>query len=276
MRILVFGDVVGRPGRQALKERLPALRAQHGVDCVIANGENAAGGIGLTAEKLDELLGAGVDIVTTGNHIWKHRDIYARLDREPRLLRPANYPEGAPGRGLVVRELANGGRIAVINLLGLTYMDPLECPFRKAEALLAQLPDDVKVRIVDFHAEATSEKKALGWFLDGRVSAVLGTHTHVQTADAMLLPKGTAYLTDLGMCGLEASVLGMDHKIIVERFLTRLPQRFKPASGRGSLNGVLLDVDDQTGKARAIALLRDGCPAACAAEGPDDGQDAGA
>lgn len=290
MRILFFGDIVGKPGRQALKELLPALRREHSPDVVIANGENASGGIGLTAETLRELLGMGIDVLTTGNHVWKHRDLYCPLDKEPRLLRPANYPAGAPGRGLGVYDLPGGHRLAVLNLCGTTYMDPLDCPFRVAETLLAQLesaeggaigvagaigatgvtpappappvPPVPMIRIVDFHAEATSEKKALGWFLDGRVSAVIGTHTHVQTADAMLLPGGTAYLTDAGMCGVEASVLGMDHKVIVDRFLTRLPQRFRPATGRGSLNGVLLDVDEATGKARSIRALRVACPAA--------------
>ncbi|HCG05167.1 MAG TPA: metallophosphoesterase, partial [Desulfovibrio sp.] len=266
------GDIVGKPGRQALKELLPALRREHAPDVVIANGENASGGIGLTAETLRELLGMGIDILTTGNHVWKHRDLYGPLDKEPRLLRPANYPAGAPGRGLGVYDLPGGHRLAVLNLCGTTYMDPLDCPFRTAETLLAQLEaadggatggsPAPAVRIVDFHAEATSEKKALGWFLDGRVSAVIGTHTHVQTADAMLLPGGAAYLTDAGMCGVEASVLGMDHKVIVDRFLTRLPQRFRPATGRGSLNGVLLDVDEVTGRAHSIRALRVACPAA--------------
>lgn len=273
MRILFFGDIVGKPGRQALKELLPAMRREHAPDVVIANGENASGGIGLTAETLRELLGMGIDILTTGNHVWKHRDLYGPLDKEPRLLRPANYPAGAPGRGLGVYDLPGGHRLAVLNLCGTTYMDPLDCPFRTAEALLAQLEAEEGqpvVRLVDFHAEATSEKKALGWFLDGRVSAVIGTHTHVQTADAMLLPGGTAYLTDAGMCGVEASVLGMDHKVIVDRFLTRLPQRFRPATGRGSLNGVLLDVDEVTGKARSIRALRVACPAAELHDAGDD------
>ncbi len=265
MRILFFGDIVGKPGRQVLKELLPALRREHAADVVVANGENASGGIGLTGETLRELLGMGVDILTTGNHVWKHRDLYGPLDKESRLLRPANYPAGAPGRGFGVYDLPGGHRLAVLNLCGTTYMDPLDCPFRTAETLLARLEAEEgapAVRLVDFHAEATSEKKALGWFLDGRVSAVIGTHTHVQTADAMLLPGGTAYLTDAGMCGVEASVLGMDHKVIVDRFLTRLPQRFRPATGRGSLNGVLLDVDEATGRARSIRALRVACPAA--------------
>lgn len=278
MRILFFGDIVGKPGRQALKELLPAMRREHAPDVVIANGENASGGIGLTAETLRELLGMGIDILTTGNHVWKHRDLYGPLDKEPRLLRPANYPAGAPGRGLGVYDLPGGHRLAVLNLCGTTYMDPLDCPFRTAETLVAQLEAEEGqpvVRLVDFHAEATSEKKALGWFLDGRVSAVIGTHTHVQTADAMLLPGGTAYLTDAGMCGVEASVLGMDHKVIVDRFLTKLPQRFRPATGRGSLNGVLLDVEDATGKARSIRALRVACPAA-EQPGAEGGEPAGA
>lgn len=262
MRIFCLGDIVGKPGRLALRERLAPLQRQWNIDAVIANGENASGGIGLTAESCRELLGIGVTVLTSGNHIWKHKDIYSVLNKEPRLLRPANYPDSAPGRGLGVYELAGGQRMAVINLLGRTYMDALECPFRTADALLASIPEDVTIRIVDFHAEATSEKKALGWYLDGRVSAVLGTHTHVQTADAMLLAQGTAYLTDLGMCGVEASVLGMDKNVIIDRFLTRLPQRFKPGAGRGSLNGALVDIDDETGRALSIQLVREGCPPA--------------
>lgn len=282
MRILFFGDIVGKPGRLALRERLTVLRRKWAVDMVLANGENASGGVGLTSETCRELLGMGIDVLTSGNHIWKHRDIYSVLGRETRLLRPANYPADTPGRGLGIYDLPGGGRMAVINLLGRTYMDPLDCPFRTADALLASLPEDVTVRLVDFHAEATSEKKALGWYLNGRVSAVLGTHTHVQTADAMLLPGGTAYLTDLGMCGVEASVLGMDKRVIMDRFLTRLPQRFKPGAGKGSLNGVLLDIDVASGKARSITLVREGCPSAsssaeelfaAAAEAGDDLED---
>ncbi|MFI3271667.1 MAG: TIGR00282 family metallophosphoesterase [Pseudomonadota bacterium] len=274
MRMLFFGDIVGKPGRLALKEHLPRLRQEYGADFVIANGENASGGIGITAETCRELLNLGIDVLTTGNHIWKHKDIYSALQRESRLLRPANFPEitnaygvegatvsGAVGRGLGIYDIA-GVQIAVINLMGRTYMNSLDCPFRKADELLATIPDSVKVRFVDFHAEASSEKKALGWYLDGRVSAVVGTHTHVQTADAMLLDKGTAYLTDAGMCGAEASVLGMDKTVIINKFLTHVPQKFKPENGRGSLNGVAMDIDEATGMARSIELIRVACPPA--------------
>lgn len=272
MRMLFFGDIVGKPGRFALKEHLPRLRQEYGADCIVANGENASGGIGITADTCRELLNLGIDVITTGNHIWKHKDIYSALQRESRLLRPANFPEitnaygvdgatisGAVGRGFGIYDIA-GVQVAVINLMGRSYMNSLDCPFRKADDILASIPDAVKIRFVDFHAEASSEKKALGWYLDGRVSAVVGTHTHVQTADAMLLHKGTAYLTDAGMCGAEASVLGMDKTVIINKFLTHVPQKFKPENGQGSLNGVALDIDEKTGMARSIELIRVACP----------------
>jgi len=257
MRILFFGDVMGKPGRVVLKRKLPELRERLGTDMVIANGENASGGVGLTTDVLRELLGMGVDVVTTGNHIWKHREMYSGLEREQRVVRPANYPAGAPGRGMTVVELASGHRVAVLNLQGRTFMDDVDCPFHVADALLKTLPDDVCIRFIDFHAEATSEKKALGWYLDGRISALVGTHTHVQTADPMILPEGTGYLTDAGMCGVEASCLGMDKDVIVTRFLTKLPQRFILAKGDVTVNGVLVEVDPATGKAVHIELVRE-------------------
>ncbi len=257
MRILFFGDVMGNPGRNALKAKLPHLRERLKADMVIANGENASGGVGLTTEVMREMLGMGVDVLTSGNHIWKHRDLYAGLDREPRIVRPANYPQGAPGRGLTVHTLASGLRVAVLNLQGRTFMDSVDCPFQTAAALLETLPDDVSIRLVDFHAEATSEKKALGWYLDGKVTAVIGTHTHVQTADEALLPNGTAYLTDAGMCGVEASCLGMDKDIILRRFLTRLPQRFALAKGKATVNGVLVECDPVTGRASHVERIRE-------------------
>ena len=262
MRILFLGDIVGKAGRLAVKQFLPKLREDLRLDAVFANAENIAGGIGITGETLDELFAAGVDFATSGNHVWRHKEIYARLEKDRRLLRPANYPEGAPGRGHTVFTLKDGRRIAILNILGNTYMEPLPCPFRTALAW-AELPElnDVPVRIVDFHAEATSEKKTLGWALDGRVSAVLGTHTHVQTADAQILPHGTAYLTDLGMCGVEQSSLGMDFDIVLERFLTRIPTAFKPAKGDISLNGAYVDINDATGRAREIRIIREHCPA---------------
>lgn len=257
IRIMAFGDVVGKPGRMLLAETLPLLRKKFDVDFVMVNGENAAGGFGLTTETLNALLNAGADVVTSGNHIWKHREIYSRIQKEPRLLRPANYPDGAPGRGLGLYTTASGHEIAVLNLMGVSFMEPLPCPFTTARSLLAQIPEHVTIRLVDFHAEASSEKRALAFFLDGKVSALLGSHTHVQTADAMILPKGSAYLTDMGMCGVEyQSIIGMSPETIVARVLTRMPQAFKPAKGTPSLNGVLLEIDPETGHAQKIQLLR--------------------
>ena len=295
MRILFLGDVVGKAGRLAVKQYLPELFEELSFDVVIANGENIAGGMGMTSDTLDELFASGVDLVTAGNHVWRHREIFSRLDRDRRIVRPFNYPEGAPGRGYVVHTLRDGRRLAVINLLGTVFMDPLPCPFRtvlnlldgsscpgvaehsallalhnggkdatnaeETHTLLHEL-DGVAVRIVDFHAETTGEKKTMGWALDGRVSAVIGTHTHVQTADAQILPHGTAYISDAGMCGVEQSSLGMDFEPVLARFLTRMPHPFKPAKGPVSLNGVYVDVDDDTGLAREIRAVRAHCPRA--------------
>lgn len=257
MRILALGDVVGKPGRAALKKHVPLLRQELAIDFAFANGENAAGGIGLTTDTLNEILSCGIDAVTGGNHIWKHRELYARLNSDQRVLRPENYPD-APGHGHAVYTLADGREIALCNLQGLTYMTPLPCPFQAAFDWVEDLNKNsgTKIRLIDFHAEATSEKKTLGLALDGMVSAVLGTHTHVQCADAQILPKGTAYLTDLGMCGVEVSSLGMDASITLERFLTKRPASFKAAVGQASLNGAFLDIDDETGLAREIQLIR--------------------
>ena len=275
MRILFLGDVVGHAGRAAIRQFLPRVREEFAPDVILANAENVAGGIGMTASTVDELLGAGVDFLTSGNHVWRHREIIPRLQKDHRMIRPANYPEGTPGRGHDIFTLKDGRRLAVLNILGLTYMEPLSCPFRAADRWVESLvhpnpelgegtegqgDEAVRIRLVDFHAEATSEKKSMGWFLDGRVSAVLGTHTHVQTADAQILPLGTAYLTDLGMCGVEQSSLGMDFDMALERFMTHMPASFKPARGSLSLNGAFLDVDDDTGKARSIQLIREHCP----------------
>ena len=265
MRILFLGDVVGRAGRVAVKEFLPGLREEYCPDVVLANGENIAGGLGMTCETLDELFSCGVDLVTGGNHVWRHREIFSRLETDRRVVRPANYPEGSPGRGYVVHTLKDGRRIAVFNALCTMFMDALACPFRAAFSWLdacAGEDEGAVVRLVDFHAESTGEKKAFSWALDGRVSAVLGTHTHVQTADAQILPRGTAYMSDLGMCGVEQSSLGMDADVAVARFLTRMPHAFKPARGPVSLNGAYLDIDDVTGLAREIRAVRSHCPAA--------------
>ena len=258
-RILCLGDVVGRPGRQALAERLRPLRAALAVDMVIANGENASGGIGLTPDSLRELLSAGEDVVTTGNHIWKHREMYPWLDKHKAVLRPANYGPKAPGRGFCLHVLPCGSKVGVLNLIGRSFMEPLDCPFQAADAALAALAEQgANFCLADFHAEASSEKRAMVHYLDGRIAAVLGTHTHVQTADARISAMGTASLTDLGMCGVEdESVIGMGKEAVIKRFVTGLPQPFKPARGRASLNGALVEIDKTSQKALSIRLLRD-------------------
>ena len=251
MRILMVGDVIGKPGRRAVQALIPSLRREQGIDLVIANGENTAGGFGLTADTANELLESGVDVLTSGNHIWDQKEIIPYLDEGLPLVRPANYPD-APGRGSLLHK-----DVLVVNLLGRVFMPALDCPFRTADAILreANASDKPAVIIVDFHAEATSEKQALGWYLDGRVSAVLGTHTHVGTVDYKILPKGTAYVSDVGMTGPMDSVIGSDADVVVERFLTGMPQRLPVASGPVLLNSVMIDVDEETGKARSIERL---------------------
>ena len=244
----MIGDIIGRPGRRAVRSLVPNLRQEYDIDFVIANGENTAGGFGLTLETAEELLDSGVDVLTSGNHIWDQKEIIPHMDEGLPLVRPANYP-AAPGRGYLVQD-----GVMVVNLMGRVFMPPLDCPFRTADHLLREIesPDRPKVIIVDFHAEATSEKQGLGWYLDGRVSAVLGTHTHVGTVDARILPKGTAYLTDVGMTGPVNSVIGSDTGPVLERFLTGMPQRLNVASGPVTLNAVMIDVDRDTGEATAI------------------------
>jgi len=254
MNILFIGDVVGAPGRRALEELLPRLVDRHFIDLVIANGENAAGGLGITPLVADQLLGYGIDVLTSGNHIWKHKEILPYLEATDRLVRPANYPPETPGQGLSLVETAAGEKAAVLNLEGRVFMSPLECPFRTVDRLLASIPPQVKVIIVDIHAEATSEKQAMGWHLDGRVSAVVGTHTHVQTADERILPGGTGYISDAGMTGPVDSVIGMKKEIILERFLSQLPQPFKVATQNIQLQGVILKIDAQ-GRCQEISRL---------------------
>jgi len=253
MKVLFLGDVVGAPGRRAVEELLPRLVTRHAIDLVLANGENAAGGIGITPAVADQLLNMGIDLLTSGNHIWKHKEIIPYLAETDRLLRPANYPPDTPGQGFTVLETAAGERAAVLNLEGRVFMSPLECPFRTADQALASLPPEVKVILVDMHAEATSEKLAMGWYLDGRVSAVIGTHTHVQTADERILPAGTGYITDAGMTGPVDSVIGMKKEIILERFLSQLPQPFKVAGGNIQLQGLVLQIDPE---GRCLTLER--------------------
>ena len=254
MRILFIGDILGQPGRRIVKDTLPILRGELQPDLILANAENAAAGFGITPPLVDELLDLGIDVLTSGNHIWDKKEIfpYLRDQVNGRLLRPANYPGDSPGRGLFVGKTAAGIGYAVINLQGRVFMPPLDCPFRKADELLRSIPDEVKIRIVDMHAEATSEKQALGWYLDGRVTAVLGTHTHVPTADETILPQGTAYLTDLGMTGPYDSVIGMDRQAIVQKFLDQLPARFEVGQGDVRLCGAFLEVDPESGHACSI------------------------
>ena len=251
MRILMIGDIIGRPGRQALKAILPELRQELDIDFVIANGENTAGGFGITSDTAYELLDNGVDLLTSGNHIWDQKEIIPYMDEGLPLIRPANYPN-APGRGYLIYD-----GIMVLNLMGRVFMPALDCPFRTADAILDEVAEseNPKVIIVDFHAEATSEKQGLGWYLDGRVSAVLGTHTHVGTVDAKILPKGTAYLSDVGMTGPVNSVIGSNVGDVLERFLTGLPQRLNVASGPSILNSALMDIDPETGKATSIQRI---------------------
>ena len=257
MNILFIGDIVGSPGRRAVEEILPRLVDQYFIDLVVANGENASGGLGITPAVADQLLNNGIDLLTSGNHIWKHKEIQAYLADTDRLLRPANYPPESPGRGYAIVETAAGEPVAVINLEGRVFMNPLDCPFRTVDRILNDLPQEVKVIVVDMHAEATSEKQAMGWFLDGRVSAVVGTHTHIQTADARVLPGGTGYLTDAGMTGPMDSVIGMRREIILERFWSQMPQPFKVATQNIQLQGVLLKIDPQ-GRCREIQSLQVG------------------
>ena len=251
MNILFIGDIFASPGRRIVADHLQDIVESNRIDLTIANAENAAGGFGLTPAIAEELFALGLDLLTSGNHVWDKREIYDYLKRQPRLLRPANYPD-APGHGVVVWRARNGVDCAVLNLQGRTYMPSTDCPFRKADQILGALDPAIKVKFVDFHAEATSEKIALGWYLDGRVSAVIGTHTHVPTADTRILPGGAAYQTDCGMTGPYHSVIGVQTDIVVQRFLTGLPVRMEAARQNPELHAVILDVDEATGKARAI------------------------
>ena len=250
MLISAVGDIIGRPGRQAVQELLPDLREQYGLDLVIANAENAAGGFGLTPNTAKELLDAGVDVLTSGNHIWAQKEIIPYLDGEMPILRPLNYPPSVPGRGYIIT-----GRTMVVNLIGRTFMSDFDCPFRAMDQLLAELEHRPAVIIVDFHAEATSEKVAMGRYLDGRVSAVLGTHTHVGTIDAQLLPQGTAYVTDIGMTGPLDSVIGDDTEAVIRRFLTIMPHRLSVGKGKTIFNTVLVRIDDDSGRAISIERI---------------------
>jgi metallophosphoesterase (TIGR00282 family) len=257
MRVLCLGDIFGKPGREALRVLLPPLVARERVDLVVVNCENAAGGVGLTPETANELLALPVDVLTSGNHIWKHKDIVPLLGSEPRLLRPLNYPEGTPGRGSALVHTAAGTPVGVINVIGRVFMEPVPCPFAAARRAVEELRRQARVILVEIHAEATSEKRALGWLLDGRVSAVYGTHTHVPTADEEVLPGGTGYITDLGMTGPYASVIGMRKEEVLERFLTLRPTSWTPAKEDVRMCGALFDIDEETGKTRAVQRVRE-------------------
>jgi hypothetical protein len=253
MKILAIGDIVGRPGRQAVHKFVRELRKKYGINLVIANGENTAGGFGLTVDTARELLGDGIDMITSGNHIWAQKEIIPHLDADMPILRPLNYPIGVPGRGYM-----SAGKVLVVNLIGRTFMSSYDCPFRAMDALLEKLKPGPRVIVVDFHAEATSEKVALGRYLDGRVSAVLGTHTHVGTIDTKILPGGTAYVTDIGMTGPEDSVIGDEAEAVIQRFLTMMPHHLSVGKGNAVLNAILVDIDETTGKATAIERVQRG------------------
>ena len=250
MLVLTIGDIIGKPGRQAIRQLLPQLRQQYELGMVIANGENAAGGIGLTPATAEELFQAGVDVITSGNHIWRHKEIIPYLDSDSPILRPLNYPPGVPGKGYIINSQA-----MVINLMGRTFMSSLDCPFQAIDKLLAELKTKPPVIIVDFHAEATSEKVAMGRYLDGRVSAVLGTHTHVGTIDAQVFPHGTAYVTDIGMTGPMDSVIGDNTELILQLFLTRLPHRISVGNGRTVFNAILVNISNNSGQATSIERI---------------------
>jgi metallophosphoesterase (TIGR00282 family) len=258
MRLLICGDVVGRSGREAVKSHVPRLRRELGLDFVVANGENAAGGFGITDKLCAELYAAGADVITTGNHVWDQRELLGTIGGDPRLLRPLNLPAGTPGVGARVFSLADGRRVLVLNPMARLFMDAIDCPFAAVERELGQHPlGDVQAVVIDFHGEATSEKMAMGHFADGRASVVVGTHSHVPTADAQILPKGSAYQTDCGMCGDYDSVIGMQKETAVARFVTKIPgERLKVADGEGTLCAVFVETDDASGLARRVEPVR--------------------
>jgi len=256
MKILFIGDIVGRPGRNAVCKIVPEMRKELMLDFVVANAENSSGGSGITPQTAGELFNASVDVLTSGDHIWKRKEIFELIHFEPRIIRPANFPSGAPGRGFGIYQAASGAKIGIVNLLGRVFLEPLDCPFKAVRDVVAQIRKETNTIIVDIHAEATSEKIALGWYLDGDVSAVIGTHTHVQTADERILPKGTAYITDAGMAGPFDSVLGRRVEDVLEKFLGCVPVRFEVASDNVQMHGVIIDVDEKTGISRSISRIQ--------------------
>ncbi|AZR72580.1 metallophosphoesterase [Anoxybacter fermentans] len=257
MKILCIGDIVGRPGRRAVRELLPKIKEKHKIDLVLANGENAAGGVGLTRKVTEELLSYGIEIITLGNHTWDNREIFKFIDDDQLpLVRPANYPPKTPGKGYRIFEYEEA-RIGIINMLGRVFLGDFDCPFRTFDQIYEKIKDETDFILVDFHAEATAEKMAFGWYLDGRATAVFGTHTHIQTADERILPGGTGYITDLGMTGPIDSVIGVKKDVVIEKFLTQLPKQFEVAKGDVQLCGIILDITEVSGKVRDIQRIQE-------------------
>ena len=256
MKILFIGDIVGKVGRNAVKASLPRLLETYKINMVLANGENIAGGFGLTESLVKELYAMGVHVITTGNHVWDKKDFIGYIAKDNRVLRPANFAPGVPGSGSIVYTLPGGDKVGILNLSGRVFMANMDCPFRTAETEIRELSKETRIIIVDLHAEATSEKIAFGYFVDGRVSAVIGTHTHVQTADETILPHGTAYITDVGMTGPAHSVIGIEVAQIVQRFLTGMPERFETAQGKGMLSAVVVEISADSGKAERIERIQ--------------------
>ena len=256
MKVLFIGDIVGKVGRNATKALIPTVVNRYKIDLVVANGENAAGGFGITDKIVAEFLSYGVHIITTGNHVWDKKEFIPQISKENFVLRPLNYPRGVPGYGSLLYSLSSGIKVAVINLSGRVFMSPIDCPFRAGKEEIERLRGQTKIIIIDFHAEATSEKIAFGYFVDGKVSAVIGTHTHVQTADEKILPGGTAYITDVGMTGPSDSVIGIEKEQIIERFLTSMPMRFETATGEGIFSALIVEINEETGKSTAVQRLQ--------------------
>lgn len=256
MKVLFIGDIVGKVGRNATKALLPTIIDRYKINFVIANGENAAGGFGLTEKTVLEILLSGVHIITTGNHVWDKKEFIPKISKQDRVIRPINYPPGVPGYGSILYTLPNELKVAVINISGRVFMSNIDCPFRTGKAEVERLKASTNIIIIDFHAEATSEKIAFGYFMDGKVSAVIGTHTHVQTADEKILPNGTAYITDVGMTGPVNSVIGIEINQIIDKFLTNMPMRFETAKGEGCFSAVVFEIDEHTGKSIAIQRLQ--------------------
>jgi 2',3'-cyclic-nucleotide 2'-phosphodiesterase len=259
MRVLIIADIFGEPGREAVKKLLPGIKTEEKIDLCIANGENAAGGFGITPKIAEQLFSWGVDIITMGNHVWDRKEVLEIIE-DARMTRPANYPAGVPGRGWTVITVDKATSVGVVNLSGRVFMGNYDCPFRSAEKIVEELKNKVQIIIVDMHGEITSEKVALGWYLDGRVSAVIGTHTHVPTADERILPGGTAYITDVGLTGSLDSVIGVKKEMIIKRFLTQMPVRFEEATANVVLAGAIIDIDEKTGKAISIKRIKKEMP----------------